>query len=95
MLSADGAFKLAQGLAHSQAISYTAGVPPVAAAILVAQGIWDAKRMVNVEELPAKPFLALLNEMGLPTRIRDEAGDRALSFDEPVSRPIGKRAASH
>ncbi|MHA6691821.1 saccharopine dehydrogenase family protein [Devosia sp. A449] len=79
----------------SQAISYTAGVPPVAAAILVAKGLWDAKRMVNVEELPAKPFLALLNDMGLPTRIRDEAGDRALSFEASESRPASKRAASH
>jgi len=60
----------------SQGISFTAGVPPVAAALLVARGEWDAKRMVNVEELPPKPFLALLDEMGLPTRIKDENGDR-------------------
>ena len=36
--------------------------------------------MVNVEELPARPFLGLLEKMGLPTRIRDEGGDRALDF---------------
>lgn len=65
----------------SQAISYTAGVPPVAAALLIARGQWDVKRMVNVEELPAKPFLALLNHMGLPTRIKDEQGDRGLNLD--------------
>ena len=64
----------------SQGISYTAGVPPVAAAILVATGEWDAGKMVNVEELDPKPFINLLNEMGLPTRIKDEQGDRALSF---------------
>ncbi|ACM02726.1 saccharopine dehydrogenase family protein [Cereibacter sphaeroides] len=64
----------------SQGISYTAGVPPVAAAILVAEGTWDVKKMANVEELDPKPFLALLNRMGLPTRIRDAAGDRALEF---------------
>ncbi|HCP02390.1 MAG TPA: saccharopine dehydrogenase, partial [Pseudomonas sp.] len=64
----------------SQGISYTAGVPPVAAAILIAQGTWDAGKMVNVEELDPKPFINLLNEMGLPTRIKDEQGDRALSF---------------
>src|SRR3954464_4258947 len=34
---------------ESQAISYTAGVPPVAAAILVAKGLWNPKTMVNVE----------------------------------------------
>ncbi|EGJ22968.1 saccharopine dehydrogenase [Cereibacter sphaeroides WS8N] len=64
----------------SQGISYTAGVPPVAAAILVAEGTWDVRKMANVEELDPKPFLALLNRMGLPTRIKDAAGDRALEF---------------
>ena len=65
----------------SQGISYTAGVPPVAAAMLVATGEWDAGKMVNVEELDAKPFINLLNKIGLPTRIKDSEGDRALSFD--------------
>src|SRR5690606_38278569 len=65
----------------SQAISYTAGVPPVAAARLIARGDWDVKRMGNVEELPSKPFLGLLNHMGLPTRIKDEQGDRPLNLD--------------
>lgn len=65
----------------SQAISYTAGVPPVAAAVLIARGQWDVKRMANVEELPSKPFLALLNRMGLTTRIKDEQGDRELNLD--------------
>ena len=65
----------------SQGISYTAGVPAAAAAILVAQGLWDVEKMVNVEELPVKPFLHLLNHMGLPTSIRDEQGERALHFD--------------
>ncbi|HEV7292941.1 MAG TPA: saccharopine dehydrogenase family protein [Devosia sp.] len=78
----------------SQAISYTAGVPPVAAAILIAQGDWDAKRMVNVEQLPARPFLDLLGEMGLPTRIRDAAGDRPLTFDEAPPAPAVKIAAA-
>jgi hypothetical protein len=53
----------------SQGISYTAGVPPVAAAILVAQGIWDAGTMKNVEELPPRPFLELLGTMGLPCHV--------------------------
>jgi saccharopine dehydrogenase-like NADP-dependent oxidoreductase len=64
----------------SQGISYTAGVPPVAAAMLVASGEWDVKRMANVEELDPKPFLNILNNIGLPTRIKDENGDRALDF---------------
>tara|TARA_R110001583_G_scaffold32107_1_gene109753 strand:- start:90401 stop:91648 length:1248 start_codon:yes stop_codon:yes gene_type:complete len=64
----------------SQGISYTAGVPPVAAAMLIASGEWDVKKMANIEELPAKPFLHLLNHMGLPTRIKDANGDRDLDF---------------
>ncbi|MHA6325578.1 saccharopine dehydrogenase family protein [Roseivivax sp. CAU 1753] len=53
----------------SQGISYTAGVPPVAAAILIAKGDWDAKTMKNVEELDPKPFFTELDRMGLPTRV--------------------------
>ncbi|MBN9044514.1 MAG: saccharopine dehydrogenase family protein [Rhizobiales bacterium] len=64
----------------SQGISYTAGVPPVAAAILIASGEWDVKKMVNVEELDPKPFLHILNQIGLRSRIRDENGDRPLDF---------------
>jgi saccharopine dehydrogenase-like NADP-dependent oxidoreductase len=56
---------------ESQAISYTAGVPPVAAAILVAQGKWNPKTMVNVEELDPDPLIALLDKIGLPTKIED------------------------
>lgn len=54
---------------ESQAISYTAGVPPVAAAILIAKDIWDSKSMVNVEELDPDPFIDLLNNIGLTTKV--------------------------
>ena len=50
------------------------------AAMLIADGAWNVQKMVNVEELPPRPFLALLNRMGLPTRIRDGQGDRAVHF---------------
>ena len=63
----------------SQGISYTAGVPPVAAAILVAQGVWDVGQMVNVEDLPPRPFLEVLARLGLPSRIVDRSGQ-----DRPV-----------
>ncbi|MDF1718741.1 MAG: saccharopine dehydrogenase family protein [Antarcticimicrobium sp.] len=59
----------------SQGISYTAGVPPVAAALLVASGDWDAGTMTNVEELDPKPFFTLLDRIGLPTRVKDANGD--------------------
>ena len=64
----------------SQGISYTAGVPPVTAALLIADGIWDVGTMVNVEDLDPKPFINLLNTMGLPSRIKDAQGDRLLTF---------------
>lgn len=63
----------------SQGISYTAGVPPVAAAILIAQGVWDVGQMVNVEALPPRPFLELLGQMGLPSRVVDASGQ-----DRPI-----------
>lgn len=65
----------------SQAISYTAGVPAAAAALLVADGRWDNGRMNNVEQLPPRPWLALLERMGLPNRIHDADGDRGLFQD--------------
>jgi len=64
----------------SQGISYTAGVPPVAAALLIADGTWDVGTMANVEELDPAPFINLLNQIGLPTRIKDAAGDRPWQF---------------
>ncbi|MBD8064170.1 saccharopine dehydrogenase family protein [Devosia sp. PTR5] len=70
----------------SQAISYTAGVPATAAAMLIATGQWECHRMANVEELPPLPFLDLLGRMGLPTRVRDARGDWAfeeLDLPEP------------
>ena len=54
----------------SQGISYTAGVPPVAAAMLIATGEWDAKTMKNIEELDPKPFFEILDRIGLPTRVQ-------------------------
>ncbi|MDR0978274.1 MAG: saccharopine dehydrogenase family protein [Endomicrobium sp.] len=54
---------------EAQAISYTAGIPAVTAAILVSRGVWDIKKMVNVEELNPDPFLDLLKDLGLPTNI--------------------------
>ncbi len=59
----------------SQGISYTAGVPAVAAAMLIATGEWDAGKMVNVEDLPARPFLELLGRIGLPSHVREADND--------------------
>ena len=69
---------------ESQGISYTAGVPPVAAALLVAQGVWDSKTMVNVEELDPEPFIALLDRIGLPTEVKEIEPGGPESFDGAV-----------
>ena len=60
----------------SQGISYTAGVPPVAIAMLIADGTYDQGVMMNVEELDPKPLFSLLDTIGLPTRVKDAKGDR-------------------
>ena len=65
----------------SQGISYTAGVPAAAAALLIATGEWDVRRMANVEELPPRPFLSVLDRIGLPTRIREGAQDKPLTYN--------------
>tara|TARA_R110002072_G_scaffold52397_2_gene139668 strand:+ start:59 stop:1300 length:1242 start_codon:yes stop_codon:yes gene_type:complete len=60
----------------SQGISYTAGVPPVAIAMLIADGTYDQGVMMNVEELDPKPLFSLLDTIGLLTRVKDAKGDR-------------------
>ncbi|MEI6209862.1 MAG: hypothetical protein WCP20_24010, partial [Desulfuromonadales bacterium] len=69
---------------ESQGISYTAGVPPVAAAMLVVTGEWDAKKMVNVEELDPEPFIKILDRIGLPTEVKEIKPDSKHSFDGTV-----------
>lgn len=76
----------------SQAISYTAGVPAAAAALLIADGTWDVKRMANVEELPPLPLLTLQGQMGLPTRIREGNTDLALDEQPELLQPQGEAA---
>jgi len=53
----------------SQAISYTAGVPPMVAAMMVLQGKWNGKGVFNVEELDPEPFLKALSKNGLPFKV--------------------------
>lgn len=53
----------------SQAVSYTAGVPPVIAAMMVLQGKWQGKGVFNVEQLDPEPFLETLAKNGLPYKV--------------------------
>lgn len=56
---------------ESQAISFTTAVPAVTAALLIAKGQWNVRKLVNVEELDPDPFLALMPQIGLSWQVRD------------------------
>lgn len=51
---------------ESQAISYTAGVPPMTGAKMVLTGEWQGAGVFNVEQLNPDPFLEALGKDGLP-----------------------------
>ena len=53
----------------AQAVSYTAGVPPVLGAKLIAEGLWNGEGVFNVEEFDPDPFMEELNQQGLPWKI--------------------------
>lgn len=53
----------------SQAISYTTGVPAMIGAKLVAQGIWKAPGVFNMEQFDPDPFMEELGRYGLPWNI--------------------------
>jgi saccharopine dehydrogenase (NAD+, L-lysine-forming) len=55
----------------AQAVSYTTGVPPVVGAIQMFKGAWTGKGVLNVEQLPSKPFLDELAKQGLPWHVKD------------------------
>ena len=49
-----------------QAVSYTTGVPAMTGAMMFLKGLWNTPGVHNVEEFDPDPFLAVLNEQGLP-----------------------------
>jgi saccharopine dehydrogenase (NAD+, L-lysine-forming) len=53
----------------AQGVSYTAGVPPVLGAKLIAEGKWQGEGVFNVEEFDPDPFMEELNQQGLPWKI--------------------------
>lgn len=56
---------------QSQAVSYTAGVPPVIGAKLIAQNKWQGHGVFNVEEFDPDPFMEELIQQGLPWKIQE------------------------
>jgi len=51
---------------HSQAISYTTGVPTMIGAMLMLTKTWKGKGTFNVEEFDPSPFMEKLKIHGLP-----------------------------
>ncbi len=51
---------------QSQAISYTTGVPAMIGAKMMLTGKWTGEGVFNMEQLDPDPFMAALNEHGLP-----------------------------
>lgn len=50
----------------SQAVSYTTGVPAMIGAMLVMNGTWNKPGVWNIEQFDPDPFMAALNQWGLP-----------------------------
>ncbi|MEQ9566672.1 MAG: saccharopine dehydrogenase C-terminal domain-containing protein, partial [Pseudomonadales bacterium] len=50
----------------SQAISYTTGVPAMIGAKMMVEGKWMQPGVWNVEQMDPDPFMADLNQYGLP-----------------------------
>jgi saccharopine dehydrogenase (NAD+, L-lysine forming) len=55
----------------SQAISYTTGVPAMAACMMVMKGIWKGAGVWNMEQLDPEPFLDIVSKNGLPFTVVD------------------------
>ena len=55
----------------AQAVSYTTGVPAMVGAKQVATGVWKQPGVFNLEQLDPDPFLADLNQYGLPWRVEE------------------------
>jgi saccharopine dehydrogenase (NAD+, L-lysine forming) len=58
----------------NQAISYTTGVPAMIGAALMVTGAWSGAGVFNIEQLDPDPFMAMLNEQGLPWQVKELEG---------------------
>lgn len=58
----------------SQAISYTTGVPAMIGAKLMLQNKWMRPGVWNIEQMDPDPFMADMNEYGLPWQVVEKPG---------------------
>ena len=55
----------------AQAVSYTTGVPAMIGAALMLNGTWHQAGVINMEQMDPDPFMAMLNEHGLPWHVME------------------------
>ena len=60
------------GEVQSQAISYTTGVPAMIGAKMMIEGKWMKAGVWNMEQLDPDPFMADMNQHGLPWQVIEE-----------------------
>ncbi|WP_428334023.1 saccharopine dehydrogenase family protein [Novosphingobium sp.] len=58
----------------NQAVSYTTGVPAMIGAALLVQGVWGGAGVFNMEQMDPDPFMAMLNDHGLPWQVKELDG---------------------
>ena len=62
----------------NQAVSYTTGVPAMIGAAMMLTGAWEGAGVFNMEQFDPDPFMAMLNDHGLPWQVKELDGP--LSF---------------
>jgi saccharopine dehydrogenase (NAD+, L-lysine-forming) len=55
----------------NQAVSYTTGVPAMIGAAMMVTGKWSGAGVFNMEEMDPDPFMAMLNDHGLPWQVKE------------------------
>ncbi|MGB1130094.1 MAG: saccharopine dehydrogenase family protein [Haloferula sp.] len=68
----------------SQAISYTTGVPAMIGAKQMLSGSWRKDGIWNMEQHDPDPFMADLNEFGLPWKCVELSTEQAAAFQIPA-----------
>jgi len=58
----------------NQAVSYTTGVPAMIGAALIMQDVWAGAGVFNMEQMDPDPYMAMLNQHGLPWTVEELAG---------------------
>jgi saccharopine dehydrogenase (NAD+, L-lysine-forming) len=58
----------------NQAVSYTTGVPAMIGAAMMLTGAWRGEGVFNMEQMDPDPFMAMLNEHGLPWTVEELPG---------------------